>query len=409
MTLKQKFPPVLFILPVLYIIIIFAFANNNFIGDEAGYEYYANNITHGFYADSNDINIWWEPGYPLLLAVFKILHLPAIVMKLFNAVFFFAGMILFFKIISTFLDEKKSILFTFILGLWPPYIRQMAYANSEALSCFLMCVIFYYSIQIYRNKNYKQIFILAAAMAYLALTKAIFGYTIAACIILLGIFLIFTKSKEKVKTSIITLLIAFTFCLPYLFYTYSLTGKVFFWSNRGGVNIYHSTTPFAGEYGDWFGYNIYLDNPQAMQNHKDVLEQTKNMKAIEKDEKFKELGIEHLKNSPKKFFYNWFVSLGRLMFNFPFSYSLQKPDVYFYILPNMFLFTFLFISVGILLRHRRKFPFEYSLMILFSLVYIGGISLAAAVARYTALIYPLLFALILYTFTQIIKIQVNKE
>jgi hypothetical protein len=409
MTYKLKIPPVLYLLPVLYIIIILIFAGRDLIGDEAGYAYYADNITHGFYTESSDVNIWWEPGYPLILALFKCLHFPTVLIKLINAIFFFCGMILFYKIISSFLNERKSLFFTFLLGLWPPYIRQIAYQNSEALSCFLMCVIFYYSVQIYGNKNYKHIFILAAAMAYLALTKAIFGYTITACIILLSMFLIFTKSKEKVKTSIITLLIAFMFCLPYLFYTYSLTGKVFFWSNRGGVNIYHSTSPFAGEYGDWFGYNIYLDNPQALQNHKDVLEQTKNMKALEKDDKFRELGTEHLKSNPGKFFYNWLVGLGRLMFNFPFSYSLQKPDVYFFVLPNMFLYSFLFISTGVLVKHRKKFPYSFSFMALFSFVYIGGISLAAAVARYTALIYPLLFALILYVFTQIIKIQVNKE
>jgi len=414
MITNKKFrgiPAVLFILLAIYILIILLFANRNLIGDEAGYAMYADNITHGFYTDKSDINIWWEPGYPVILALFSILHFPVILIKLFNAAFYFIAVILFFKISITFAEEKRALLFAFLLGLWPPYIRQLFYANSEPLSCMMIAIIFYYSYFLLKNKeiNYKKIIALAFALAYLALTKAIFGYAIVACIIILILFYVFPKDKIRVKISLIAFVLAFVFCLPYLLYTYNLTGKMFFWSNRGGVNIYHSTTPFAGEYGDWFGNNIYEDNPQAMQNHKDVLSETANMKALDKDEKFKELGIEHFKNHPGKFVSNWFVGLGRLMFNYPFSYSLQKPDTYFFILPNMFLFSFLFISIGVLIKYRKKFPYEFSFIILFSFVYLGGISLAAAVARYTALVYPLFFAIILYVFSKIIKIRINKE
>jgi hypothetical protein len=404
-------PAVLFILLAIYIAIILMFANRELIGDEAGYAMYADNITHGFYTDKSDINIWWEPGYPVILALFSMLHFPVILIKLFNAVFYFTAVILFFKISIDFAEEKRTLFFAFLLGIWPPYIRQLFYANSEPLSCMLIATIFYYSYFLLKNKeiNFKKISVLAFALAYLAFTKAIFGYAIVACIIILILFYAFPKNKIRVKISLFAFVLAFVFCLPYLLYTYNLTGKMFFWSNRGGVNIYHSTTPFAGEYGDWFGNNIYEDNPQAMQNHKDVLSETANMKALDKDEKFKELGIEHFKNHPGKFVYNWFVGLGRLMFNYPFSYSLQKPDTYFFILPNMFLFSFLFISVGVLIKYRKKFPYEFSFIILFSFVYLGGISLAAAVARYTALVYPVFFAIILYVFSKIIKIQINKD
>jgi hypothetical protein len=311
----------------------------------------------------------------------------------------------------SFADEKKSLYFSLLLGIWPPYIRMLIYQNSEALSCMLVAIIFYYSYFLLKNKeiNYKKIPILSLALFYLAFTKAIFGYAIVTCIIICAVYYLFAKNKVPVKISLITLLISFIFCLPYLFYTYSLTGKMFFWSNRGGVNIYHSTTPFEGEYGDWFGYNIYLENPQAMTNHKETIDETKNMKALEKDDKFRELGIQHLKNNPAKFIKNWFVGLGRLMFNYPFSYSLQKPDTYFFILPNMFLFSFLFISAGALIKYRKKFPYEFSFIILFAVVYLGGISLAAAVARYTALVYPLFFSLILYVFTKIIKISIIED
>lgn len=407
----KQIPVVLFVLFILYCLLILFFANRTLVGDEVGYATYADNITHGFYTDKNNVDIWWEPGYPVILAIFEILHFPVILTKLFNAVFYFVAVILFYKIVITFANEKRALFFTFLLGIWPPYLRMLFYENSEALSCMLVAIIFYYSYFLLKNKeiNYKKILILAFTLAYLAFTKAIFGYAIVTCIIICSVYYLFAKSKTSVKISLLVFLFAFLFCVPYLLYTYNLTGKMFFWSNRGGVNIYHSTTPYAGEYGDWFGNNIYEDNPEAMQNHRDALSETRNLQALEKDKRFMELGIEHFKNHPAKFVYNWFVGLGRLMFNYPFSYSLQKPDTYFFILPNMFLFSFLFISIGVLFRYRKFFPYEFSFILLLSFVYLGGISLAAAVARYTALVYPLFFAIILYVFSKIIKIQTYKD
>jgi len=414
MMLKFKYrqiPLVLLLLFIIYCAIILLFADRTLIGDEVGYSMYADNITHGFYTDSNDVNIWWDPGYPLILALFKILHFPVILTKLFNSVFYFIAIILFYKISISFAEEKKALLFTFLLGLWPPYIRQLVYQNSEPLSCMLIAIIFYYSYFLLKNKEiiYSKIIILSLALGYLAFTKAIFGYVIVTCIVILFLIFAFPKNKTSVKISLLALIGAIIFCLPYLFYTYNLTGKIFFWSNGGGVNVYHSTTPFSNEYGDWLGNNIYEDNQQAMQNHKDALNETKNLKALEKDDKFKELGIKNFKNQPVKSLYNWFCGVGRLMFNYPFSYTLQKPDTYFFILPNMFLFTFLFISIGVLIKYRKAFPYAFSFTILFSIVYLGETSLVAAVARYTAIVYPLFFSIILYVFTKIIKIEIIGE
>jgi hypothetical protein len=414
MILKLKYrqiPLVLLLLLIIYCAIILLFAGRTLVGDEVGYSMYADNITHGFYTDSNDVNIWWDPGYPLILTLFKILHFPVILTKLFNSIFYFIAIILFYKISISFAEEDKALLFTFLLGLWPPYIRQLIYLNSEPLSCMLITIIFYCSYFLLKNKefNYTKIILFSLALGYLAFTKAIFGYVIVACIIILILIFAFPKNKTPVKIHLFALFFAIVFCLPYLFYTYNLTGKLFFWSNGGWVNIYHSTTPFSNEYGNWLGNDVYEDNPQAKQNHKEALNETINLKALEKDDKFKELGIENLKNHPVKFIYNWFCGLGRLMFNYPFSYSYQKPDTYFFILPNMFLFTFLFISIWILIKYRKMFPYEFSFTILFSIVYLGGTSLVATVARYTALIYPLFFSIILYVFTKIIKIKINED
>jgi 4-amino-4-deoxy-L-arabinose transferase-like glycosyltransferase len=403
----REFPVILFLILLLYIIIIFIFAKSEIKGDEVGYSTYAENITKGFYAGGNDINIWWGPGYPLFLAALKILHLPVIIIKLFNAVFFFIAVLLFYKTLLFFTDEKKAQAFSFILGLWPPYIREMVIQNSEALSSLLICLLLYLSVLIFRKNEFKfkYYLITGIVIGYLALTKVIFGYVILANIIILIIAFPFFKNRFFIKSSLLIFIISLIFCVPYLIYTYNLTGKVFFWTNGGGTNLYHSATPFTGEYGDWMGNNVFDDNEQARINHKKMLEETKDMKMVGKDEMLKKMGIENLKNHPVKFVYNWFCGIGRLMFNYPYSYSYQKLDTYFFILPNIFLFIFLFFSIGIFIRHRNLFPRELSFIVLLSVVYFGGISVVAAVARYTAIFYPLFFIIILFVFTRIVKIQ----
>ena len=396
------------LLLIFYSVAILLFSRNFLRGDEPGYIAYAQNLTSGFLTDSNDVNIWWGPGYPLILSLFLKLSLPLLIARLLNAVFLYLTLIFSYKVLYNFLDEKKSFWITLVIGIYPPLLREMFFLHSEIFSVFILSVCIFLSVKIFNDESRKKYLILLSfLLAYLAVTKVIFGYVYSFILIISVVLYFFRKNKLYFKKTIFIYLLALVFCLPYLIYTYSLTGRVFFWGNTGGINLYYATSPYSGEYGDWYGKNIFLDNPQAVENHKNMLTATDSMKVLQKDNYMREQGIKNFFSHPAKYFYNWFCSAGRIMFNYPYSYSLQKPGTYFFIIPNMFLFVILFFALITGFRKRKKIPGWIYFTLVLAFFYFFLISLLASAARYTSLFYPLMILYISYVFFKFVKIEIR--
>jgi hypothetical protein len=97
-------------------------------------------------------------------------------------------------------------------------------------------------------------------LGVLCLTKVAFGPATAAFALLL--FLASRRFRARWSTEgalrpspLVTAhlratLIALALCVPYLVYTYSLTGRVFYWASAWPNPFYWLTSPFPEESGD---------------------------------------------------------------------------------------------------------------------------------------------------------------
>ncbi len=256
-------------------------------------------------------------------------------------------------------------------------------------------------------------------MGILALTKIVFGYVIVSviCIFIISYFL--TKNVSVLNLSGIFIL-AVILCIPYLVYTHSLTGKVFYWGSNGAEKLYWMSTPYANEYGDWFTYEATVDPRNKSnrkftrdltvlsENHADFYEKVALHSGIEKDRLLKEKAIENIKAHPVKYFKNWMASVGRYLFNFPYSYTPQKLSTYFYLLPNMFLTVICILCLYPTYLYWRWMPIEIKVLLIISVVYSGGSSLINANARQFSAIVPILVLWIFFTVNNLVKIKVQK-
>ena len=200
---------------------------------------FATNLSKGYYSPKNDPNIWNGPGYPIILIPFVLFKLPFLNAKLINALFLFMAVFYFNQTLRSYIDDRSVLGLSYIFGLYPPFMRQIHLILSETLVFFLICGFIFHICRLYQRKRKKHIHMLFASffLGYLALTKIFFGYVITAGFSLfLLLFLI--KKTIVLKRNVLVYLIAFSICIPWLIYTYSLTGKIFYWGNSGGMSIY---------------------------------------------------------------------------------------------------------------------------------------------------------------------------
>ena len=384
-------------------------SQDNFVYDESRYVRFATNLTHGYYSPRDNIDLWTGPGYPIVLVPFVLLKLPWLVAKLMNPLFLYIAILYFFYTLRFYLKERTALLFSYLLGINPPFLRHIPHLMTEIFVFLLVCGFIYYFCKFYHDdhNSKKQLFISSFFLGYLALTKVIFGYVILTGLLLFMILYILRKGK-KLKNSIKIYILALCFCLPYLFYTYSLTGKIFYWGNSGGASLYWMSTPITDELGDWHNSIEVRENPLLI-HHKNIYDDLDNLSGIQRDEALKNLAIGNIKENPLKYFRNWLNNIGRLLFNYPYTYITPRLKIYYfgYMIPGMFLFVLSVLCIYPSYVGRKIIPYEIYALVIFALIAFAGSSLVSAYSRQFQPLVPVFALWIIFTLSRVIKMEIR--
>lgn len=397
--MRLKKQSALFLLPLLmiYIIIAFFVINNELGGDQERYLIYAKNLLKGSYAIDGPLFLWNGPGYPIILAPFVGLNLGVAGLKSLNIIFLFFGVVLFYKTCLQFFNKKQALLFSYLLGLYYPNILfSIRYILTEAFAFFLACGLLYFISLYLKKTSTRRLFLAAFFFAFLILTKVIFAYVVLATAVILLLTTI-KSPKKPIFNYLAICLLASTITLPYLFYTYNLTGKFPYYSNAGGQCVYWLSTPYENEYGEWIYANSqsFKNSPQ-FKNHNSYLSSIDHLKPVEKDQALKQKAVINIKNNPKKFIKNYISNISRLFLNIPNSYSYENFSFILLAIPNSFIFVFLCISILLTILLKNKIPITIYISALLVIIYLFGSSLLCAYPRMLFPILPFLFFWIFY-------------
>jgi hypothetical protein len=246
------------------------------------------------------------------------------------------------------------------------------------------------------NKNY--LYVSGIIIGLIVLTKFIFGYILLFMLIFWAAVYLINQMKKiatpKIKSLLIALGIAFVIVTPYLAYTYQLTGRVFYWGNSGGMNLYWMSTPYENEFGDWFPETLFngqeVGGPTLYKNHLSDFTYFLTLKGVESDDAYKKKGIENIKKYPLKYIRNWFTNQGRLWFNFPQTGFSHTERGLLRFVPNAILLTFFLFSLYLWGLNFRKCPIEVNFLALFILTYLAMSSLISALPRQLTISVPIL-------------------
>lgn len=438
--LKLSQRPFLLFIPFLifYVILILICASPANFGDENRYLSYASNLTHGFYSHPAPfLDLGNGPGYPLIITPLVALGLPLIFIKLLNAVFYYFSVILLFKSLQTIVTFNFALIFSLVWALYPNTFEQLPYALPEVFASSLIPLLLFSLIRAFNpgetKKTYKYIIIASLTFGYLALTKPIFGYVLLFMIGGTALLSFMSKRNVNCKKSLIVVAIAFLITIPWLAYTYHMTGKILYWSSYGGNNLYWMSSPYENEYGDWspypFPYNEKDQLPGTLEkvksrHHKDFEQIFKSNKAQElyfkngeiygnpytgviQDDTLKSIAYRNILSYPRNFIQNCISNAGRMLFNYPSAYTLQKPSTLKRLPINGTLLVFASFCFIITLVNWKRILFSLRFLLFFAMLYFGGSLLGSAGPRMFTLIVPILLFWIAYIFERTIKVKVR--
>ena len=410
--------PFLFLLPflILYIAIVFTFPTNGTFGDEGRYLAYAHNLLHGFYSlPAPNLYVGNGPGYPILLMPFVALHLPLICITFLNAILYYLSAVFLFKASRQIVSFRLSLIISLFFAMYFNSYEYLPIVYTETFTIFLISLIILTLFKTFNSKkSNKYMFLSGFLIGFLALTKVIFGYVIIFLLVGVVILWIISKHPYNYKRSIFILLISILIVIPYLTYTYNLTGQIFYWTSNGGNNLYWMTTPNKGEYGDWIQYpidhnkNRISESNEIIQSyHQKDFNEIFKYEGVKRDDEYKKIAVNNIKAHPVKFIQNCISNIGRILFNFPFSYTLQKPGTLLRLPFSGIIVVLMLFCIIPTLKNWRKIFFPIRLLLLFTFLYLGGSVLGSAETRMFTMIVPILLLWIAFIVERTVKITLK--
>ncbi len=408
------------LLPLLVIYLIFVcwHSKTGFQWDEGTYIICAQNLTHGFYASTESLYLWNGPGYPFLLYPFALLHIPWFWAKILNAFLLYGAAYYFGLASAIYVTPRKALIFAFVLGIYLClHGSLMEFIMPECLSVFLVSGICFHGIKVCKkdlsaSPNWIQHFLtLSFYLGYLALTKVFFGYTLLFGFLLMG-FIGMVLKRIAFRRFAIAQLLGLLICLPYLGYTYKLTGKIFYWGNSGGQQVYCMTLPEKKYLGDWLNFDAVIGYPDFFCELQPLFKELSTMNCLERDARFKQVAKKNIKNHPQKYFQNWRANINRMVFGYPISnYPNADTDLTTgnrsLIYAAIFFMWFFGVCRVIIARH--KVSAEMMALTFFAGISLTGLSLLSAIPRQVFPLVPILALGLVYVWEKLGPVPISTD
>jgi 4-amino-4-deoxy-L-arabinose transferase-like glycosyltransferase len=400
---------------IFYVLLVVALRGHALYSDAGTYLLYAQNLLHGHYSPSQEINLWSGPGYPLILAPFLALGASATDLIMLNPIFRYLSIVYLYKTIALYASRRVALVFALFWALHFTSYPFLPNINTESLAALLVVLAAYFSSLAYQNsatsgaRRYQ--WLAGGVLGYLALTKVIFGYVLPLALAFVTVYFLVAPQKKEAARAIGILSIAFVVTVPYLIYTYWLTDRPFYWANSGGMSLYWMSTPYENEYGDWQSFNFSegfkgRNTAAIRRNHEADYAEILQHRGIQMDSAFKAKAMENIRKNPRKYFVNCIANVNRLFFGFPNSYQYENLK-FLKMFPNIFLVGLIFYSLFVSAFNLRRFPFEILFLAVFAFIYLGLSALVSAYPRMLLVITPVLLFWIAYCVDRTLRFRLT--
>ena len=368
-------------------------------GDEWRYIYYANNLLEGYFSPRDRVFLWNGPGYPFVLVPF--VGAGWLDGARYLNAFFHGGALLYaWLILRPRLAARWAIGAVAILGAYPPIHEHIPLLYTEVLCFFLATAWVYHSLKADTHVLHRVI--AGSCLAFLALTKVVFGVVLT--VFLIGTFALWLHQRSpRLASQATQAALALALCLPYLAYTHQLTGRLYYWSSAGANSLYWLTSPFPDEWGDWYHQGWVNEDPILRSHHKAIIDRTSgladnpllsedeqlfNMSTPEASDVYLEQALQNIREHPLKFFRNWTGNVVRLFLDVPVSVR-DTPLWNRYSLSHLPLLAWTVFVAFYARRHRVRFFHEWAPIAALGLIALGTYSLTSGMSRFLIPLVPL--------------------
>lgn len=359
------------LLPLLGVLLVAAtlLAPKGLNGDEGPIIAAAHRLLQGRYAVIGTMDatrfLWHGPGLPALLSPLVAVGTPLSGLRLTSPLLMFAAALLFYRLLRLNLSHRASVIGAYALGLYGPAYYVLGTVAKEPLALLLAISVLYGAARYLRHGSTRHAVLAGLSLGALVMTRLEYGWIVAialcgACLWWAVAWLLRGRQAEPVRIARACALICgigMLACVPWLIYTYALTGRPFYWGNSGGLSLYWMSSPSPSQLGQWHAPHTVLTSPSLV-GYRPFFRHLATLPPVKRDLALQHAAVVQAVGHPAKYALNLLANLGRMFLGFPFSFTLSLAVIVGLILFNGTLLAGLLAAARSLRRHRLPLPRE---------------------------------------------------
>ena len=394
---------------LLYTAMAFGLHTKEAVWDEWRYIETARNMLKGFFIDAKEPHIVGGPGYPVVLMPFLAADVSLVWARVLNGVFVGLAGVLIFQVVRHYAGRWWALAAALMVAFHPNLARTTPMLMTEAVSMFQVAAFVWLFTRALRSDRGTAVWVVLSALVlgWLAMTRMIFGHvTLAMTAFSLAGLVIWKRQRPAMAKTVVTMLLAFACCMPYLLHTRQLTGQFPCWTTTSGELLYWFTSHHPGENGHWFGDDEAMSFPELAPNHKATFERVRQMHILERNETLMSIAKENIRSAPLAVANNWACNISRLLFGFPRSFQKEEIITVLLVTFNGPLLLLLAGALGLWACRRSSMPVEIAILALLAFVYLGGTSLASSLPRYLLPVLPIFWLIVGAQFQRNVRVRI---
>jgi hypothetical protein len=159
--------------------------------------------------------------------------------------------------------------------------------------------------------------------------------------------------------------VAVVACVPWLAYTYHLTGQPLYWGTSSGLSLFWMSPTVPGETGQWHEPSEVPTDP-ALAAYAPMFRRLQAVEPVRSDEVLRERAIANIRERPALYARNLVANVSRLVFSAPMRPSLGPLSIATYGVFNVALLAGAGWAAAVLWRRRRTLAPETAPIALFA-------------------------------------------
>jgi 4-amino-4-deoxy-L-arabinose transferase-like glycosyltransferase len=362
--------------------------------DEGVFLGYADRLTDGDYALEGGLDVellWFGPGLPLLLAPFVALGVPVELLRVLGPLLLVLALVAFHRLLRDYVGPVPALLGTACLGLYLPLYRLLPRLYTEPLAILLLVTGILVGARGVRQGDRLALALSGLCFGGLALTRVEYGTVLAIALVISLAALLLPSWRATARRGAAIFAVALAVCVPWLAYTYDVSGEAFYWGNSGGLSLYWIAPGAPEDLGEPHPVFEVFENPD-LAHHRPFFRSIEDLGPVDHDEALREEALDRIGDDPVEYGVKLAANFSRLWFRAPLSYEGVGAKTLFYAVPGALLLSALLLAAWRLLRRRARLPRELAP---FLLVAAGGFGVHLLAAGYPRSIAPLVPVMVL--------------